>query len=281
MKQHSTPSAYHSAINQQYGQEALDQQLLTALHKAGMAEEALTPKALAAFENIHIKGRQGTIELAQLAGLQAGMRVLDIGCGIGGPARTLATEFGCQVTGLDLTEAYIQAAQLLTKGVGLSGQVTFRQGDALDMPFADASFDVVWTQHITMNIADKQTLFQQIHRVLKPGGILASHEVLAGPNQPPHYPVVWANDATISFLATPQTLKNIVQQSGFIENAWQDDSANSLKWLFERQGGTVRRKGPTIGLVLGHGAGQKVANIVRNLAEQRIRVVYLVYRRDA
>ena len=281
MNQHSTPSAYHSAINQQYGQEALGQQLLTALHKAGIAEEELTPKALAAFENIHIKGRRGTIELAQLAGLQAGMRVLDIGSGIGGPARTLATEFGCQVIGLDLTEAYIEAAQLLTEQVGLSGQVTFRQGDALDMPFADASFDVVWTQHITMNIADKPRFFQQIHRVLKPSGILACHEVLAGTNQPPHYPVVWANDATISFLATPQTLKNILQQSGFIENAWQDDSANALQWLSSRQRAASRTKGPTIGLVLGDGAGQKVGNIVRNLAEERIRVVYLVYRRDA
>jgi ubiquinone/menaquinone biosynthesis C-methylase UbiE len=163
-------SDYAHAINQHYGQAELSTKILTALRAAGKDLEALTRDDLGSFDELHDGGREGARELARLAGLRPGMHVLDIGSGLGGPARTLAAEYGCQVTGLDLAEEFCQAAEMLTTRVGLSDRVTFRQRDALHLPFAPGSFDVVWTQYALMNIADKARLVQEAHRVLRPGG---------------------------------------------------------------------------------------------------------------
>lgn len=170
-----------AALNRHYGRADLLEAILAAVRATGKDPDALTPDDLAPIDQFHTRGKPATIELATLAGLRAGMRVLDVGGGIGGPARTLAAEFGCSVTVLDLTEAYVRTGEAITARLGLSDRVSFRHGSALALPFADGSFDAAWTQHSSMNVADKAQMYAEIRRVLRPGGIFALHEVMACP----------------------------------------------------------------------------------------------------
>ncbi|CAA9452538.1 MAG: hypothetical protein AVDCRST_MAG80-2450 [uncultured Rubrobacteraceae bacterium] len=148
------------------------------------------------------------------------MRVLDVGGGLGGPARNLASEIGCSVEVLDVTEEFCRAGEILTTRTGLGDLVSFRHASALDMPHPDASFDVVWMQHSSMNIADKERLYAEIHRVLRPGGHLALHEIMAGPVTPIHFPVPWARGPEISFLRPPEEVRALITGIGFEESAW-------------------------------------------------------------
>src|SRR5690606_5294275 len=141
--------------------------------------------------------------------------VLDVGSGIGGTSRCLAREFGCRVTGIDLTEEYCRTAAMLSARIGLAHLVDYRQGDATNLPFADASFDVVWTEHAAMNIPDKLRLYREMHRVLEPGGTLAIHDILAGPSDEVLFPVPWARTPESSFLVTPDELRKLLDEAGF------------------------------------------------------------------
>lgn len=192
MKPYTPVENYEQAINAHYGKPALDAKILAALVAAGAGLGPLTRESLGDFDEFHYGGVKETRALARLARLPPGHHLLDVGCGLGGPARTLAAEFGCTLIGLDLSEDFCQAAEMLTLRLGLGGQVSFRQGNALHIPFDDATFDLVWMQHVAMNVPDKHRLFQQLNRVLKPGGTLAFHTVLAGQVAPIHYPVIWA-----------------------------------------------------------------------------------------
>jgi MPBQ/MSBQ methyltransferase len=150
-----------------------------------------------------------------------------VGGGLGGPARTLAVEFGCRVTTIDLTESYVRAAEMLTARLGLGARVTHQVGDALALPFDAGAFDVVWTQNSGMNIADKPGLYTGFHRVLRPGGRLVTQEPMAGPVQPIVYPVMWARDAASSFLRPPAEMRALIEAAGFRARAWDDITAET------------------------------------------------------
>ena len=270
------------AVNQHYGRPDLGGRILEALARAGKDLDALTPADLAPLDHFHIGGHDATLALASLAGLREEMRVLDIGCGIGGPARTLAAGFGCRVTGIDLTEAYCQAAEFLTARTGLSDQVEIRCADALATPFADASYDVVWTQHAQVNIQDKGRLCTEILRVLQPGGRFILHEVLSGPTPEPHFPVPWARDPAISFLVGAQELRTLIEQSGLRERVWQDVTDQSIAWVRAARA-TAADQGPpplSPAVLLGPGFGEAIGNLSRNLEEGRIAVVRAVFERE-
>ena len=165
--------------------------------------------------------------LARLFGAAPGQRVLDVGGGLGGPARTLAVEYGCRVTVVDLTESFVRAARVLTGRLGLDDRVSHHVGDALDLRFDAGAFDVVWTQNSGMNIADKARLYAGFHRVLRPGGLLALQEPMAGPVQPPIFPLMWATDPARSFLRPPDEMRALIAASGFTERAWEDVTAET------------------------------------------------------
>ena len=167
-------------MDQQYGPTDISARILTHLRLAGVDVQALTREDLVSFDEFHGGGQESTRTLARLAKLEPRMRVLDLGCGIGGPARTLAAEFGCRLTGIELTYEFYRAAEMLTAKLGLSHLVQFRHGGAAAMPFDDAAFDVVWSQNSLMNIADKGSPLRQIHRVLRVGGRFAFQTMLAG-----------------------------------------------------------------------------------------------------
>jgi SAM-dependent methyltransferase len=279
-------SDYAQAINQHYGQAELSTKILTALREAGKDIAALTRDDLAPFDEHHRGGREATRELARLAGLRAGMDVLDVGSGLGGPARTLAAEFGCRVIGLDLTEACCRAAEMLTARAGLHDRVTFRQGNALDLPFAEATFDVVWTQDVFMNIEDKPRLFAEMHRVLRPGGRLAFQASLAGPVPGVYYPTFWADDARLSFLLPPEECRRLLVASGFQERAWYDTTvpagAQTRTRLAPGSAEAPTDTGaPTLGLALLFATDfdVRMANMRRNYAEGRLGKFVAVFER--
>ena len=269
------------ALIRQYGQPDLGNALLAALREAGKDIEALTPDDLAPFEELHIRGREATRELAALADLQVGTTVLDVGSGIGGPARILALEFGCLVTGIDVNDNFCKAAAMLTARLNLADRVSFIEGTAVRMPFESPAFDVVWMQHCNMNIEDKPRLFREISRFLRPGGRLALYEILAGASGPIHTPVPWANDPTISFLITPAELRDLLTSSGFTELHWHDDTDRCTQWhsarMAARPPGTASPLG--VELLLGNDYPEKSRNVLRNLEEHRISVIQTVWER--
>jgi ubiquinone/menaquinone biosynthesis C-methylase UbiE len=213
------------AINDYWGRDGLAQAILDALAASGKNLETLTIDDLAPLDQFHGGGKEATVRLARLAGLQPGMRILDVGGGLGGPARTLAVEFGCRVAVVDLTESYVRAADALTVRLGLGDRVTHQISNALELPFDDGTFEVVWTQNSGMNIAAKEHLYRGFHRVLPPGGLLALQEPMAGPMQPHLFPVMWARDATTSFLRTPIEMRALIEAAGFRVRAWDDVTA--------------------------------------------------------
>ncbi len=275
MKKHRQPIIDH------YGQEGLDARILEAYERAGrrIARHGDTES----FDEFHIRGRDATRELAKLANLHEGMRILDLGCGVGGPARTLAAEFGCRVWGIDLVEEYCACATMLAERVGLAGMVTFRRGDMTDLPFEDSFFDTVWTAHTIMNIEDKERLFTEVRRVLRPDGIFALYEICAGSASPPHFPLPWASDEIISFLPGPDELRGMLDETGFEEIIWRDITDVSLEWFRGAVAAIKTRKAdaPKLGLnlIMGPNAADKSKNIGRNLEEDRIRVIQGVFRR--
>ena len=268
------------AVSSHYAPGDLTDAVLAALTAAGKEVEHLTPADLAPLDQYHLGGTGATRGLARLADVRAGMRVLDVGGGIGGPARTLASEFGALVTVLDLTAEYCRVGAMLTERTGLAGQVTFQQGDALDLPFADGQFDLVWTQHSSMNIADKGRLYGEMHRVLRPDGRLALFEAMAGPVQPVHFPVPWAHDPAISFLQPPDSVQTILTGAGFRVVVWNDVS-DAMRAPAPRPGtdsSPVSHGPPPLGihLLVGPEFPVMARNYARNLAEGRVVVIQAI-----
>jgi SAM-dependent methyltransferase len=222
-----TPELDASIVEAHWARERLDEAILAALTARGADLDALTPDVLAPVDQFHGGGKPVTVRLARLAGARPGMRVLDVGGGFGGPARTLAVEFGCLVTVVDLTESYVRAARMLTARMGVADRVSHEVGNALALPFPDGAFDLVWTQNSGMNISDKERLYRGFHRVLRPGGLLALQEPMAGPGAPVLYPVMWARDAVTSFLRTPAEMRAVIEGAGFRILVWDDVTAET------------------------------------------------------
>ncbi len=278
--------SYDHLLTEHYGQVDLEARILSALEKAGKDINALTREDLFTFDEFHIGGRIETRKLAEWADLKPGTRILDIGCGIGGPARTLADEFNCDVTGLDIMEEYCKAAQSLTRRVGLADRVRFQHGGVADMDFDAETFDAIWSQHTTMNIQDKEVLFREIHRVLIPDGRFIFHEVCAGQNQPIHFPVPWAHEAALNFLIPPGALREILRDQGFTEEKWNDITDDSLDWYRKaasQMAAHQKKSAKPVGikLLMGETTPVKAANVVQNLEEDRIRVIQGVFRRSS
>jgi SAM-dependent methyltransferase len=279
-----TDTAYEVALNDHYGVTDLSDEILDALEAAGKDVDALTRKDIASFDEFHIRGLEATQEVADLAEIEAHSRVLDVGCGIGGPARTLASEYGCDVVGIDIVEEYCRAATLFTERVGLADKVHFQHGNALDLPFKDEEFDIVWFEHTLPNIEATGMAFEEAGRVLRPGGTLALYELCAGPGGEPVFPVPWASDTSLSYLKQPERLREDILNHGFDEVTWRDVTEPSLEWfrnVVESMQSRPADAPPPLGLNLLMGAETpvKAANVVRNLEEERVVVIQGVYER--
>ena len=254
-----------------------------ALRRAGKDPAAITVDDLAPVDHFHTRGKDATLDLAARAEITPGMQILDVGGGIGGAARVLARDHGCRVTVVDLTEVYCRVGADLTRRTGLADRVEFRPGNALALPFADSSFDIVWTQHSSMNIDDKATLYAEAHRVIRPGGRLAIHEIMAGPQAPPHFPVPWAREASSSFLQPPDAIRAILDRLGFRVVSWEDHSAITVAWFKERIAAAGQGGPPPLGLhlLLGPDMPLLFRNMIRSFDEARIVAVMAVLEKPA
>ena len=262
-------------VRDHYRASGLTQRLKTALSVFGPEEARLTPQQLATLDQFHTRGLAATVELAKLAGITADMSVLDVGSGVGGPARFLAAAYGCQVTGIDLSEPFVGAARYLTERTGQSERVSFETASALELPFNDGRFDVALLLHVAMNIADRARLYREIRRVLKPGGRFALYDVVLKDGDP-HYPVPWARTPATSFLLTAAATREVIEAAGFRALAWQDDTETAKAWIVQLRASTPPPS-PNLGVVMGPDFAQLSANLGRNLMEGRVGILTAVF----
>ena len=260
-------------IEPAYGTGHARSDIERALAAAGKDLHAMQPSELALLEDFHSLGRLATAALIDLAQVGAGDRVLDAGTGIGGTARLIAAERGARVTAVDLTSEYCDIATWLNDAVGLGDMIEVRTADVTELPFDDASFDVVVSQHVQMNVADKRRLYAEARRVLTPGGRLALWDVTAGSGGPLHFPVPWATSPEQSHLVTPERLAELLREAGFATTHWNEltDTAPTAMRSF------LAGDAPPLGLhVFVPDFQAKAANLVRNLAEHRTRLIQAV-----
>jgi ubiquinone/menaquinone biosynthesis C-methylase UbiE len=247
----------------------------SALDAAGLDRATLRPADLAPVDEFHIRGRAASLEIIEALGLTADSHVLDLGSGLGGPARTLAELTGCTVTGVDLTAEFCEVATALSEWTGLSERTRFRVRDATTTGLPDAAVDAAMTVHVAMNISDKHALYAEAFRVLRPGGRFVVYDVLQGEGGDVHYPVPWANDPSTSFLATPEDMRDLLPEAGFEVISEVDSSDESLMW-FQQMRARTQREGPppvSFAAFLGDAFEQMAVNQVANIAERRIRTV--------
>ena len=269
-------------ISSHYTSGQLLARLEASLQKDGVDPAQPTFEALAPYDQFHGRGLEATEGLAKLIRASETDHLLDVGSGIGGPARYLARRFGCRVSGIDLTREFCDVAQHLTALLGLEERVTCEQGDALSMPFSDAMFDGAYSMNVSMNIADKCALYRELHRVLKPGARLCLSEIAQGPGSEPDYPTPWARTAASSFLATPaETSANLVA-SGFTVESMRETTEEALAFA-ARSRAVVEGGGepPHRAVALIHGALAEaaMANTARALRERRTVPIELVCRK--
>lgn len=257
--------------------------VLDALRETGREVDPLAADDLAGLDEFHGLGRAATLTMAELAGISEGERVLDVGAGIGGPARTLAVHLGAVVTALDPTRRFGDLNEELCRRCNLDDTIEVVSGDARQMPIGDGEFDVVWTQAVWPNIDDKHAMLSEMHRVLKEGGRLALYEVVRGPERGDlQYPVPWANGPAESFLVAPEELRRLTESAGFAVREWlegQELIARIGKTAGSgRPGMTTGVDGVTLALVMPD-FETRMANLARNVEQQRIGLVMAVFSR--
>ena len=268
-------------VERHYTRFDLAERIVDALRQSGADLDALTLDDLGPIDEFHIRGREATTELAELGALSPGTSVLDVGCGIGGPSRVLAAHYGCRGTGIDLVDEYCRVATMLALRACRDQSVRYCQASALGLPFGDATFDVVWTQHASMNIEDKQRLYGEMFRVVKPGGRLLLYDIVAGPGGPIHFPVPWARDPAVSFLITAEQLEDGLRAAGFDVTTWQDLTEPSREWFRKMRTRARVPAAPPSGpsILLGSEWKTMTGNMMTNFEENRVGVVRAVLSR--
>ena len=260
-------------IADHYTKGDLFTRIQAALRDDGVDPDSIGITALAPYDQFHGRGLEVTEEIAGTLSVAPGDHLLDVGSGIGGPARYFAERFGCRVTGIDLTEEFCQVARRLNALTGLEERVRIHQGDALAMPFEAASFDGAYSMNVSMNIADRAALYGEIRRVLKPGGWLMLSEIALGPGGPPDYPTPWAETAAASFLTTPEQTAEALQASGFADITWRDTREEALAFGARSRALVERGEKPphrAVQMIHGDAAATMAANMTRGLAQEAI-----------
>jgi SAM-dependent methyltransferase len=260
-------------ISGHYSSGKLMERLRALLAAEGIDPDHPTVEQLAPFDHFHGRGLEATEQAANLVAATPADHVLDVGSGIGGPARYFVRRFGCRVTGVDLTAEFCDVARVLTRAVGLADRVAFDDGNALAMPFADAQFDGAYSMNVSMNIADKAGLYGEIRRVLRPGAWFVLAEIAQGPAGPPTYPTPWARTAETSFLATPEETRATLAAAGFAVMQWRDTAAEAAAFTARARAMIARGEKPpfhAVYLIHGDLAREMAANGARDLAAEKI-----------
>jgi len=261
----SNPVARH------YGSGGIADRVLAAVREAKGADAPLTPENLAPFDHFHGRGIVATEELAAQLKPRLAEHILDIGSGIGGPARWFAAHCGVHVTGVDLTPEFCAAAEALNAMAGLTDRVTIIEGSALALPVPDATFDAAYSQNVIMNIADKQLFYREAFRALRPGGRLALSNLCAGPAGEPYFPVPWATTRDTSFLATPEEMQTDLLAAGF-EIASFCDITEAMRETQRRTRERLERGDMpriAVDIIMGEHAREMQLNSIRTIEDDR------------
>jgi ubiquinone/menaquinone biosynthesis C-methylase UbiE len=268
-------------VEAHYSSPGIADRVLAALRAANGADAPVTVDALAPLDHFHGRGVAATRELADLLRPQAGEHILDMGSGLGGPARWFAVKFGCRVTGVDLTEEFCKAAEALNLAAGLADRVRIIHASALALPLPDAAFDRAYSQNVIMNIADKPGFYAEAFRVLRPGGVLALSNLCAGANGAPHYPVPWAQTAATSFLVSPEETRAQLTGAGFAILSFRDTSADNVAFEARQRPQPETEPLPPLGVhvALGERMREFRANSRRSLEEGRLATVEALCRK--
>lgn len=253
--------------------------------KAGLAvlgiSEPLDIETLAAVDEFHIGGRRATLPFMEQLSMSSKSRVLDLGCGLGGPARFAAKTSGAHVTGIDLTAEFVETGQALTRMTGLTDLVDLVEGSILDLPFDDNSFDVAYMIHVGMNIADKTGLAKEAARVLKPGGVFAIYDVMQVGDADLIFPVPWASGPAANALAKPSAYRDAFTGAGFVLESEQDRTGFARDFFKSLAANQTAAAGPPplgLHLVMGPETKTMVANMVQNIADGRIAPIEMIAR---
>ena len=253
-------------VSEHYSNKGLLDKIYKGLEKLGIDKNQLTQSDLSSFDEFHIGGSEGTLMLAEKLIMNASSSVLDIGCGIGGPARFLSSEFGCKVSGIDLTADFVNTGNSLTDQVGLSDKVKLIEASALNIPFADNSFDVSYMIHVGMNIADKDVLFSEAFRVTKPGGVFGIYDVMLIGNCELQYPLPWAVEEDGNAIASATDYISALIKAGF-SLKHEDDKTDFANGFFEKMSASMgTSEGPPpvgLHLLMGDLTTQKIKNMAK------------------
>jgi len=266
-----------AGLEAHYAARGIEARILAAIRAAGLnPEQRLSPEELGPLDHFHTGGLRASLDLQELAQIRAEDRVLDIGAGLAGAARLLASTFGCHVDCLEPSPDYCAGAILLNRLTGLEDRIEVHEGTALDLPFADDTFDVVWMQNVGMNIADKRTLYAEVHRVLKPGGRFAFQEMAAGSEAASCFPLPWASDPADNFLVSAEEMRSVLGESGFVAEVFEDTSDAHLSTTAANA--TPAAPGQLGLAVFVDNLAQKAGNARRSLEEGQVRLVRGVFR---
>ncbi len=264
-----------------YRHGSLEQALIAAVAATGKNPACLKPADLMGADEFHIGGAQATKELAAPLALTPAMHLLDLGSGLGGPARTLAATYGCRVTGIDLSDEYVAVAASLTRRMGLAERVAFRCGSATALPFDAATFDGATLLHVGMNIADKRVLCAGVHRVLRPGGFFAIYDVMRTGPGALDFPVPWSSRPETSFVEPPETYRAALTEAGFTIVAERNRAAFTRDFFAALRARQAQSGPPPLGahIVMGPATPQKIANLTNLLERGMIAPTEMIARR--
>ena len=267
-------------IQNHYLKEELYEDILNRLKQQGVDLNNLKRSDIAGVDEFHVRGAAVSKELAENLDLK-GAKVLDVGCGLGGPCRMLAEEYCCQVTGLDLSNEYVRTAKELSKLLKLDNKTSFIQGDATSLPFGDNTFDVIWTQHVQMNIPNKEKFYFEISRVLKPGGHFLYYDILKKGDGEVNYPMPWASTSDISFLFKEKEMDNFLTQFGLTKEQSNDQTRYGIDYLNALFAKLKEFGPPKIGLnaLMGETTKPKLINLLGHLKSGELELKSGVYKK--
>ena len=267
------------SVNEHYTRENIYETILHKLKEQGIEKDKVTRKDISSVDEFHIKGAEISLEIAHEGGIKEGQKILDAGCGIGGPARMLADVFECNVTGVDLTEEFIRTATLLSELVSLNHLTEFIAADATQLPFANETFDVVWTQHAQMNIRDKNQLYSELFRVLKKEGKFIYYDIFSTGKKDLIFPLPWADDDSINFLITTDDYEKLLTEIGFIESAKKNRTNESIEFFNNAFENNNKVGQPKLGLnvLMTEQTSIKLSNLNENLKENKLCVQSGIY----